>query len=457
LIPHAGPSLDGAASHRAPFGLTAEVFLRVAANSAEPVSRSHLTPSDPEPGTPVTSPQSPSADGPSSPAIAHRRLTVAVCLAMVSFSTAITVPSVCLERLGDEFSLDLTTRGLLGSLRMGVLVLSLLVAGAFADRFGKRPFLGWGMALIGVGMAATAGASDYRALFVAQALVGAGCGTLEALLNPLIAELNPRNAARALNVINGLFSVGVLLGAVLTGEMLAGGVSWRVAFLVWPALALVGAGLLAGGGYPPAAGSQQAGEDAVTDGLGRYAFLRSPVFWALMVAMFLGGGSEFAMTGWGANYVERELEATARGGGWSIAFYGLFMALGRLAVGGLVTRVSATRLMLVSAIGGATVTGVLCGVHNLLAAWAMLALGGLFIACFWPTLIAVAAERIEQHSSALFALLAASGIAGSTVFSWAIGALGDLAGLRVGMGLLPVSMAVLGAVIWWLERAIARK
>lgn len=371
---------------------------------------------------------------------------------MVGFATAIAVPSVCLERLGEEFELDLTARGLLGSLRMAALVVGLLCSGYFADRFGKRPFLTAGMVCVAAGMVATAGAGGYVGLLLAQVLVGVGCGALEALLNPLIAELNPRTAARDLNVVNALFAVGLLTAAVLTGELLQAGVSWRVAFLIWPPLSVVAAVLLAGRGYP-AAGRAQLSPADVAEALERYGFLRSPIFWTLMVAMFLGGGTEFGMTGWSANYVEEVLQVSTRSGGWTIAFYGLFMALGRLATGALVTRMPATRLMLFSALGCAVATGVLCGVQDLYTAWTMLAFGGLFIACFWPTLLAVASEHLE-HSSALFALLAASGIAGCTVFSWLIGAVGDWAGLRVGMGLLPVAMVVQVAVMWWLGREV---
>jgi fucose permease len=80
-------------------------------------------------------------------------------------------------------------------------------------------------------------------------------------------------------------------------------------------------------------------------------------------------------------------------------------------------------------------------------AWALFALGGLFVACFWPTILAVAAERVQVGSATMFALLAAAGISGCMIFPWGIGAIGDVAGLRAGAALLPASMVIEVAVL----------
>ena len=68
-------------------------------------------------------------------------------------------------------------------------------------------------------------------------------------------------------------------------------------------------------------------------------------------------------------------------------------------------------------------------------------LGGLFVACFWPTLPAAAADHICTGSMSLFSLPAAAGISGCVVVPWAIGALGDIFGPRAGMLVLPAAMA----------------
>jgi fucose permease len=371
--------------------------------------------------------------------VAYRRLYVACLVGMLVFAASITTPAVCLRQIGDEFGLSLAGRGLLGSLRMGALLASLLLSGYLADRLGKARFLTAGMLLVAAGTAATSLARGYHALLAAQAIAGLGTGALEALVNPLVAELHPKGPARPLNIANGLFSVGLVLAAVLTGEMLQAHFAWRAALWVWVAPAAVGGVLFAARGYP------QTGRETGTD-VGR-AFLRSPLFWVLMGAILLGGGCEAGMTFWGASFTEHELGASARSGAWTVAFFGACMAAGRFGTSGIVARVPPLLLMIGSAAGCALAAAGLCVVGSVQGAWALFALGGLFVACFWPTILAVAAERVQVGSATMFALLAAAGISGCMIFPWGIGAIGDVAGLRAGAALLPASMVIEVAVL----------
>jgi fucose permease len=379
--------------------------------------------------------------------VAYRRLYAACLVGMLVFAASITTPAVCLRQIGDEFGLSLASRGLLGSLRMGALLASLLLSGYLADRLGKARFLTTGMLLVAAGTAATSLARGYHALLAAQAIAGLGTGALEALINPLVAELHPEGPARPLNIANGLFSVGLVLAAVLTGEMLQAHFAWRATLWVWVIPAAAGGALFATRGYP------QAGRETGTDG--GTAFMRSPLFWVLMGAILLGGGCEAGMTFWGASFTEHELGASARSGAWTVAFFGACMAAGRFGTSGLVARMPPLLLMIGSAVGCALATAGLCVVGSVWGAWALFALGGLFVACFWPTILAVAAERVQVGSATMFALLAAAGISGCMIFPWCIGAVGDAAGLRVGAGLLPASMVIEVGVLLIAWRMVA--
>ncbi len=134
--------------------------------------------------------------------IAHRRLYAGCMLVAVVFAATATVPSICLPALGEEFSLDLASRGLIASLRMAVLLGALLLSGFLAARYGKAVFLVGGCALTAVGMAGTSAAPSYALLLAAQVLVGVGTGAIEALMNPLTAELHPRSPGTPLNIVN---------------------------------------------------------------------------------------------------------------------------------------------------------------------------------------------------------------------------------------------------------------
>jgi len=137
------------------------------------------------------------------------------------------------------------------------------------------------------------------------------------------------------------------------------------------------------------------------------------------------------------------LNASPLGGAWMTAFYGAAMALGRFVSGGVVARLGAVRLMIVSAVLCAAATLGLTFVPTVNGAYVLFALGGLFVACFWPTLLSVASDHISTGSTSLFSLLAAAGVGGCVLFPWAIGRMGDAWGLRIGVLVLPVSMVLL--------------
>ena len=378
--------------------------------------------------------------------VARTRLQAACWLGMVVFAASVAIPGICLPQIGDEFGLALGTRGLLGSLRMAALLLALLTSGYLADRFGKVAFLTGGMALAALGLAGTPLARQYGPLLAAQAVVGLGMGAMEALINPLVAELHPDSPARPLNITNGLFSVGLVAAALLSGEMLEAWQSWRATFLVWVVPALVTAALFASRRYPRAERGGDAGDGT--------AFLRKPLFWALMGAMVIAGGCEAGMTFWSASFMEHLLGASTRGGAMTVAFFGAAMAAGRFATGGLVAKFEPLALTVLSAVGYTVATAGLCFSEAEGPGLVLIGLSGLFVACFWPTILAVATQRVQAGSTTMFALLAAAGISGCIVFPWAIGAIGDAAGLRLGVALLPAAMVIEGALLVAVWRAL---
>jgi len=373
------------------------------------------------------------------PVVAYRRLMAATVLCMIMFGGVQVLPAVALEALGEDLGLNFEQRGLIFSLRIAAAVPILLLIGHFAERPGKRHILSWGLLAIAAGQVLTAVAPGYSALLGAVLVSGIGLGVVEAITNPLVAQLNPHRSAWALNILNGMFSLGLVAGALGTGELLQAGYGWRLAFWLWMVPPAVCAVLYLTPRYPPP--SPESDSFHVRPDV--KSFLANPLFWMLAVAMVLGGGCEAGLTSWAPNFVAEELGASARGGAWATILYGTFMALGRFGSGAVVNRVTPMQMMLGSALLCGAATLGLAVVPALWGAWALFALGGLFVACFWPTLLAVASDHICTGSMSLFSLLAAAGIGGCVVVPWAIGALGDLFGLRTGILVLPISMALL--------------
>lgn len=373
------------------------------------------------------------------PPVAYLRLMIASVLCMLMFGAVQVMPAVCLEALGHDLHLDLTQRGFFLSLRLAMLTACLLVVGHFAERPAKRIIYFWGLIATALGQLLIAYSPNYSRLIIAVLVSGLGFGVVEAILNPLVAQLNPKRCAWALNLLNGIFSLGLVMGALCTGELLQRGYGWRISFWLWTIPPLVCAFLYLTPRYP----APNVGSDDLSPKPDVRSFLSQPLFWILMVAMVMGGGCEAGLTLWAPNFCAKVLGADARGGAWATILYGSFMAIGRLGSGFIVGRLGALRLMAISAVLCGVVTFGLMFVQALPAAWALFALGGLFVACFWPTLLAVASENIAIGSTSLFSLLAAAGVTGCVIFPWVIGALGDAFGLRLAVIILPISMVLI--------------
>lgn len=382
--------------------------------------------------------------------VALRRLEIAGWLAMFVYAASTQAPAMCLRQIGDEFGLNLAGQGLIASLRTVALLVALLGAGHFAGKLGKAVFLVGGLALVSAGIGGTTLAVGYITLMIAQMVLGAGNGMMESLVNPLVAELRPKDAARALNVTHALYPVGLVASALLAGEMLERGMPWRATVGIWLPPALLSCVLFATHRYPRAS-------VAATEGAGEFGFLRRKAFWALMVAMVLAGGSELGVTTWAPSFLQRELGSSARGGALTIVLFGVSMALGRFASGAILRHVGSITLTAVSA--------ALCALTMLgfgqasdpRVAWAFAGLAGLTVACFWPTLLAIATEVLDDTSTAMLALLAAAGIFGCALFPWVLGLLGDAFSLRVGLAMLPVAMVLLSLVLLGLLLAEKRR
>lgn len=377
--------------------------------------------------------------------VAYRRLMTASVICMAMFGAVQVMPAVCLDALGEELHLDLTQRGFVLSLRLAMLTVCLLVIGHYAERPAKRQIMFWGLVTIAIGQVVTALVPDYSRLIWAVVISGLGFGVVEAILNPLVAQLNPTRCAWALNLLNGIFSLGLALGALSTGELMEAGYGWRLSFWLWMVPPLVCAVLYLTPHYP--AVTYAAGE--ATSPPGYAGFLRRPLFWVLVLAMIMGGGCEAGLTFWGPNFCNDVLGASARGGAWTTIFYGTCMGIGRLGSGFIVTRLGPIRLMLVSAVLCGVTTAGLMFVQTLPVAWTLFGLSGLFVACFWPTLLSIGSEHIAAGSTSLFSLLGAAGVTGCVIFPWIIGALGDAVDLRHAVLVLPSAMLVLIGMLLW--------
>ncbi|MDQ8184991.1 MFS transporter [Pelagicoccus sp. SDUM812002] len=362
----------------------------------------------------------------------------------LAYASSVTAIPICLVAITEELGLSLGQAGGLEALR-GILVLvTLLLSGFIAARFGKARSIGFGCILLGIGMFAYGMAPFFGALLLAVALLGLGGGVVEALINPLVQELHPKDSGRYLNLVNAFWSIGVLATMLGTGDALNRDVSWRS---VLPFLGCVS--LFSGSVF---LWLGQGEEKRRAGSLGQVfankrAILRRRRFWVFTALMFLGGASEGAFTFWSASLIQIEFGAAPLAAGVGVALFAGGMILGRLLFAWLVPQERLWALLLWSALGGVGVSLGFPLLDSIEWAYLALLLAGVAMACFWPSLQSYAVDRMCCDATSAFILLSCGGIAGFASVSWTMGAVGDWLGLRASFWIVPFYLCLMVLVL----------
>lgn len=366
-------------------------------------------------------------------------LTAAAWASLLMFAIALSVLSVSLTQIGDELEVGFGLLGALATPRSCAIALAALSFGYAADRIGKKWLLVVGMLVLSLALFWAGRTETYLGLMGGMFLVGAGLGVLEALVSPLVAELHPHSVATHMNVLHGFFPIGLVGSSLLVGHALDAGVPWRTPFVLAAVPAVAVGAMFAVGKYPNRRVSERPAP------LRAEELLSNGTFWLLAVAMALTAGAEGAFIHWGPSFVQTQYGVDAQTGGYGLMAFSAAMAVGRFGAGAAVRRVSLTGMMIAMALLSAAAALCVAALPSLPVTLIALALAGLFGACFWPTILALASERIAAGSATLFAVMAAAGIGGVAIVPLAVGALAERFDLRIGLGAL--SLCFLGAAL----------
>lgn len=371
-------------------------------------------------------------------------LDYASSVGILTYAASATVTPICLVILARELSFTLVAGGGIEVVRSALLLLALLGSGFASARWGKPVSLGVSCAFLGGGMLLYSVAPAYGTILLGVMLLGLGGGILEGLINPLVRDLHPDDSGRYLNLVNGFWSVGVLLTMLVSGELLTRDVSWRgiVGFLGGLSL-LSGVLFLVLGRSLPA--SRRFGASEVWGH--KWTMMALPRFWLFMAMMFVAGAAEGAFTFWSASLIQLNYETLPRAGGFGAALFAGGMVAGRFAGGIWVHQHHLRRMILISAVAGIGISLAVPFAQTLPAVFGSLFLAGLAVACFWPSLQSYASESLPVESTSLFILLSCAGIPGFAFASWMIGFIGDEAGLKAAFFIIPLFFCLLAVML----------
>jgi MFS family permease len=438
-----------------------------------------------------------------------RRAILAVCcLGMCAIAFAITGGPVFLTDIARDLHLGKTQQGIFLGTSCWGLTVAILLVGRLADRLGFRALMVLGAAMQIAGLALVSQATAAPAAYAGGTLLGLGCGVADAILSPIVCAVYPERRSRMAGLLHSFYAIGLVVAVLVLLGVIRAGWAWRSALLLLAAMIapygllvlalplpahahegdrrmparqvarrgafwlLVGAIFMSGvtelgpGGWLPAfvRQSAQSRQSAATNrgamplpvrGEGHvpetHAHAPQTACEHGTQDATPGGEAQPAQAGSAASAPQPAAQAQNEqenpvAGALGLLAFGVTMAVGRLTTSAVIHRLGVRRLF---AIGGA-----LCAASLAMASLPMgpiwsagwLALMGLGVAGFWPTILATAGDRFPRAGASMFSILSATGNLGGVVGPVVIGLVADCWGLHSAMrlmALVPVAAMVL--------------
>lgn len=306
--------------------------------------------------------------------------------------------------------------------------------GHLLDRFG-RPVVIAAASLFAVVAVLPTVAGSLPALVAALLLFGLASGAFDVVINSMAATVEAEQDVRVMNRAHALFSVGLMVGAVMTGAGRSVGIDPWVLLAAAGALTLVG--IAAVGRRVPRHVTRNQSQSK-----GRKRIDRMVIGFGLLVALALM--VESGVQQWSAVYLEDQVGAPAAVSGLAPAVFAGSMVLGRLAGHWISTRLSDRVVLLasgsVAGIGTITVAAATSPVMALIG----FAVAGAAISVAAPTVYGVVGRRSPaERRGASIGAASSVGYIGLLLGPVIVGQLAGLFDLRIAFACLTAVAAIL--------------
>jgi len=390
-------------------------------------------------------------------------------IALVATSFGFVVRAMVIGEWGREFGLSATQQGQIFGVGLWPFAVGIVLFSLVIDRIGYGKAMLFAFVCHVSSAVITIFAKGYWGLYIGTFTVALGNGTVEAVINPAVATLFPRDKTKWLNILHAGWPGGLVLGGLLALGM--GDVDWRwkVGLIFIPTIAygimllgrrfpvhervkagvtykgmlqeagivgcLIVVGLIvwevtnvfAGAGWLFRGWSDNAilaTRLALTVGLSiPFALyvrtLGRGLFILLLLIMIPLAITELGTDSWVSELMTPEMAQLGLAGGWVLVYTSLIMMILRFLAGPIVHRLSPPGLLavcsLLAAVGLAALsksTGIM-----ILAAATLYAVGKTF---FWPTMLGMVAERFPRGGALTLNSVGAVGMLGVGVVGAAL-------------------------------------
>jgi MFS family permease len=390
------------------------------------------------------------------------KLFWACFVALVTTSFGFILRALTLPQWGDEFNLTNTQIGEIAGVGLWPFAISIVLFSLIIDRIGYKNAMIFAFVCHVLSAVLTFFATGYWSLYIATFIVALGNGTVEAVVNPVVATMFPRDKSKWLNILHAGWPSGLVLGGILA-LLMGAETSWQLKMILillptfvygimmfarrFPINERVKAGVsyldmlkevgIGGALVVAALIVFQVGSifewSVLTNVIITLAivalfgyYVRSfgqPVFVLLIVLMIPLATTELGTDSWISELMAPEMRNIGIQAGWILVYTSAIMAVLRFFAGSIIHRVSPLGLLaLCSAVAcaGLLLLSTSTGTMVLVAA-TIFGIGKTF---FWPTMLGVVAERFPKGGALTLNItggvgMIAAGVVGAVILGYA--------------------------------------
>jgi MFS family permease len=370
-------------------------------------------------------------------------------VALVATAFVFIVRAQILSEWGTEFNLDNTQLGRIGGAGLWPFAFTIVLFSLIIDKIGYGRAMAFAWVCHVASVILTVTATNYTMLYIGTIVAALGNGTVEAVINPVVATMFAKDKVKWLNILHAGWPGGLVMGGVFALAM--GDVSWKwkVGLLLIPTV-IYGV-MLFGRKFPvhervtagvsyhdmlkelgalgvliiAALMIRELGTDfefglnvqlvilaAVV--LGYWAYVRSlgrPLLILLMLVMLPLATTELGTDGWITDLLTPAAKEMGMNAGWVLVYTSAIMMVLRFSAGPIVHRIQPLGLLAVSSVLGIFGLLFLSKAEGAMI-FAAATLYGMGKSFFWPTTLGIVSEQFPKGGALTLNTIAGVGMIG---------------------------------------------
>lgn len=334
-----------------------------------------------------------------------------------------------------DFGLSYDKISLLIIINFGVQLFVDLLSASFIDKIGYRKavlaahifaFLGLaGLSIFPFILPA------YTGIILSIIIYAVGSGLIEVIISPLVEACPSESKSGSMSLLHSFYCWGQMCVVLFSTAFFTffGVDNWRYLAFIWALVPLVNGIYFSAVPIPEALSENK--------GMSIKELFTTKLFYVFALIMLCSGASEIGMSQWASAFAESGLKVSKTVGDLlGPCLFAVLMGTARVFYAKISEKISLTKAM--------TISCIVCIFSYLLAATAPhpllslvgCALCGLSVGIMWPATFSLAAAKLPQGSTAMFAFLALFGDLGCSVGPAAIGKTITLSGGNMNTGML---------------------